>query len=142
MKKLSAVLFFCLLLVAAGCDYFDPYHPDTKGNRKAFKITTGFAPEPAIKNIYADNDYFGLDSRYSLLFTAPPEAVKRIVEKLDLKKTEESQAFFGPDYPPWMSKEELEKADHYQLVLEKTETSYNLWYDPKTEKCQIMTIYW
>ena len=49
MKKLSAVLFFCLLLVAAGCDNYKNRVPDTKVNREAFETITGFAPDASVK---------------------------------------------------------------------------------------------
>ena len=144
MKRVSLLGFFCLLLVAAGCDNYENLVPDTKANRDAFEIITGFAPDASVKKIYADADYFGFDPRWSVVCMASPETVKRIVEKREMKKEKEKYAcpeFWGPDFPPWMSKEELKKADYYEARVEKDgimKTLYCLWYIPETRKCQLM----
>ena len=149
MRKLLAFLGVALMLLAAGCSYYDSVHPDTKKNRKLFTSLTGVKADKDIRKVYAYADEFsGFDPLYCLAFEATPEAVARIVKKKQLEKKDREKddglwvlGFSGLPSAPWWNAAERDKSTLYFRNDEKHEVCYYLWHDPKTGKCQFLIVY-
>ena len=131
----TAVLFFLI-----GCTRYNHDIPDTGANRKVFKLITGIAPDSKVKKIYAYADELGIDPLYCAAFTATPQAVKQIIQKLNMKKQISSAdgADLGPDSISWWSIEERKKSQLYKAENEKQRTIHYLWYAPETGQCQLL----
>ena len=148
MKRHLCFLFALLLLCTAGCIKYDSKTPDTKGNKKAFRVMTGIVPDSGIKGILAHAEFFPpVDPLYCMAFTATPEAVARIVAKRKMKKTIPSEWHDNFSVPPsikWWNAEERKISDYYVAEVKRngvTDVMYYLWHDPKTGKCQFMMVY-
>ena len=131
----TAVLFFLI-----GCTRYNHDIPDTGANRKVFKLITGIAPDSKVKKIYAYADELGIDPLYCAAFTATPQAVKQIIQKLNMKQQISSAngADLGPDSISWWSIEERKKSQLYKAENEKQRTIHYLWYAPETGQCQLL----
>ena len=141
MKIRVILLLAAVLLCAAGCSG-DPKHPDTRHNRNMFEQLTRTKLSPGVKEIYGFSHDFDIDPFYCLGFRATPEAVARIVKKLDLQKQPESSAETCIDRQlinvPWWDREERRRSELYSMNDKKMEMVFSLWYDPETGKCQFL----
>lgn len=148
MKTCLGFLFALPLLCLKRCTGYDSNTPDTERNKKAFKSMTGLVPDFNIKGIYAHaEEFFGFDSLYCMAFTAPPEAVARIVEKRNMKKMDtppRDEDFSVPEPLKWWNAEERKISDYYVAEVMRdgtTDVVYYLRHDPKTGKYQFMVVY-
>lgn len=65
---------------------YDPYHPDTKFNKKRFSEFFMFKPTSDVKNIYCYADEMGIDHAYQFSFNCSIVTINKIVSNLNLKK--------------------------------------------------------
>jgi hypothetical protein len=65
--------------------HYDPYHPDTKFNKKRFSEFFLFNPTPDVKNIYCYADEMGIDHKYQFSFNCDVTTINKIISNLHLK---------------------------------------------------------
>ena len=114
---------------------YDPYHPDTKFNKKRFAEFFLFTPTADVKNIYCHADEMGIDHDYQFSFNCDTKTINKIILQLNLNKAASSVNYgsnLWHNYPWWDSakivtlKPFFKKGDHENY-------SY-LWYDPVKRK--------
>lgn len=114
--------------------HYDPYHSDTKFNKKRFTEFFYFAPGADVTNIYCFADEMGIDHSYQFAFNCNLITADRIISNLQLKKNGTGEAHspaITHDFPWWDIKQSTEtafskKGDH--------ETYRFLWYDTLKQK--------
>jgi hypothetical protein len=115
--------------------HYDPYHPDTKFNKKRFSEFFMFDPTPDVKNIYCYADEIGIDHDYQFSFNCDTTTINKIVSNLNLKKgiiDDNNGNGLWHDFPWWDSakignlKPFSKKGEH--------ETYWYLWYDLPKQK--------
>ena len=133
-----------LLLGAAGCSDYDPQTPDTKANRRAFRMMTGVAPDADITGIYAYADEFsGMDPLYCMAFTATADAVARVVRSLDMVPAESSfwhENFSVPSSVVWWDAEARQTSQLFVAENKAAKTRSYLWHHRQTGKCQFLMV--
>lgn len=137
------IYFFILSFLFLGCSRYDAKTPDTQANRKGFAHIIGFSPTSDVTEIYFYADEMGFEPLYCLAFQSSPKNVKKIIEKFNLKKnnnTNWEEPFAVPKDLFWWNAEERKKSEFYSSQVEQTETAYYFWYNPQNSKCQFMMV--
>ena len=142
----KAVMIFLTILLALVHTSYDAEHPDTAGNRSAFRTFMGFPPGKEVTEVYFLADEWFIDETYWLAFRAPPEVIEKIIRKYDLKKDPDQKDNgcdgFASHYH-WWDESERKKGILYRSSRkdeEGCERCVNmLWYDAKTGKAQFTT---
>lgn len=141
--KLFAIIAF--IFIFASCTPSDDQTPDKKINRDGFKRLFQFSPGKEVTGVYFYADEFGSDASYWFAFSAPPEIIEKIVHNLNLKPTPytaDDSWHKAVEGFSWWNLEERKQSDLYELRDDEKEIVRQLWYNPKTQKCQAAIIYW
>jgi len=141
------IVFFILAISAilCSCSDYDVKKADTKANRNGFKTCFGFSPDSSVTGIYFFADEWGGDAKYWLAFSAPQTVIEKIIQKWELKPAVadwDTGTGGSGDQFPWWNVEERREADYYCYDNQKKEILRQLWYNPKTKKCQAALTYW
>jgi hypothetical protein len=114
---------------------YDPYHPDTKYNRKRFTEFFLFSPTEDVKNLYCYADEMGIDHKYQFSFNCSPATINRIINNLKLEKgtTSENRGIGLWVKFPWWNAALIETLDPYYNKGEHKAYWY-LWYDGANQK--------
>jgi len=136
--SVCGLLFFISFCSCSRCDYDKP---DTKANRKGFCNICGFTPEKETTGIFFYADEWGKDAAYWLAFSAPQKVIDKIIKKLKLEKTVwDSGSNANVDNFPWWDATERSRSDYYKFE-DEGRMIRELWYNPKTQKCQMAVTY-
>ena len=117
-------------------NHYDPYHPDTKFNKKRFSEFFLFAPTPDVKNIYCYADEMGIDHNYQFSFNCDTATISRIVSNLKLTNKDVIDNNNGKGFWhnfPWWDSAKVETLKPFYKKGEH-ETYWYLWYDKPKEK--------
>ena len=115
--------------------HYDPYHSDTKFNKKRFSEFFKFYPTPDIKNIFCYADEMGIDHSYQFSFTCDSSAINKIVTNLKLNRgviDGNNGSGFWQNFP-WWDSSKIEKLEPFSKKEEHESYSY-LWYDSSNKK--------
>jgi hypothetical protein len=114
---------------------YDPYHPDTKYNRKRFTEFFLFSPTEDVKNLYCYADEMGIDHKYQFSFNCSLATINRIINNLKLEKgtTSENRGIGLWVKFPWWDAALIETLDPYYNKGEHKAYWY-LWYDGANQK--------
>jgi len=128
-------------LVFCSCSRCDYDKPDTKANRNGFRNLCGFVPGKETTGIFFYADEWGKDAAYWLAFSAPQEVIDKIIQKLKLKQAvwDTGSNPIVDDFP-WWDAAERSRSDYYRFE-DEDRTIRELWYNPKTRKCQMAVTY-
>ncbi|MDE3185816.1 MAG: hypothetical protein KGM16_20580 [Bacteroidota bacterium] len=115
--------------------HFDPYHPDTKFNKKRFSEFFMFYPSPDEKNIYCYADEMGIDHSYQFSFNCDTATISKIVSNLKLKRgviDDNDGSGIWQNFPWWDSL----KIENLKPFSKKGahESYWYLWYDTSKQK--------
>ncbi len=133
------------LLLWCSCSRYDVDKADSKANRRGFEQCFGFPAGDSVTGVYFFADEWGGDAQYCLAFFAPQEVIDRIIREweLSLVAAGGSAAPGGTvDSLPWWDAGERRDSKHYRYEDEAQEISRQLWYNPETQKCQAVIVYW
>lgn len=115
--------------------HYDPYHPDTKFNKKRFSEFFMFDPTPDVKNIYCYADEMGIDHDYQFSFNCDTLTVNKIISNLNLKKgiiDDNNGSGLWHNFS-WWDSSEIEKLIPFSRKGAH-ETYQYLWYDTSGQK--------
>jgi hypothetical protein len=115
--------------------HYDPYHPDTKFNKKRFSELFMFDPTVDVKNIYCYADEMGIDHDYQFSFNCDTTTINKIVSNLNLKKgiiDDNNGSGLWHDFP-WWDSSKIEALIPFSKKGEH-ETYWYLWYDTPKRK--------
>ncbi len=145
MRYISLFFSFFLLLFLIGCKDVSTEVADTKENQKCYSGFFPGTPGKDVTNIYVYADSFCRDPVYALAFSAPPNIIDEIIAKYQLKEranTRYQKPFRASlNRFPWWSADERKQSKAYYFMDDEKRVDYRLWYDPKTEKCQVLIVY-
>ena len=85
----------------------------------------------------------GFEPLYCLAFQSSQQNVKKIIEKFNLRKSNNTnweEPFAVPEDLFWWNAEERKESEFYSVQVEQTETAYYFWYNPQNSKCQFMMV--
>ncbi len=141
----NLMLSLAILTFACSCSDYDWDKPDSKANRAGFESHFGFKPQKDVTNVYFFADEWGGDASYWFAFSAPREVIDKIIQKWKLTSVEKNSDNYTPPVTEalvWWNLEERKKSLRYEFRDEAKEIECHLWYDPETQKCQVVIIYY
>jgi len=115
--------------------HYDPYHPDTKFNKKRFSEFFMFEPTPDVKNIYCYADEMGIDHDYQFSFNCDTTTINKIIANLRLNKgviDDNNGSGFWHSFS-WWDSSKIETITPFSRKGEH-ETYWYLWYDTSQRK--------
>ena len=143
-------IFFSLLtmlLTFAGCHDYDPCRPDTPGNKKAFQRLSGSMPPKEVRNIRAYEEFWLFDSHFCMTFYAPREIVEQILKRHEMKpagQETDPDSISDSRFFQWDPQDVHERSEYYQYERRRkggVVESRHLWFQPETQKCRILFLY-
>ena len=133
--RFRAIVFIILLATLVACTDYDHDVPDTATNLKGFERHFGFEAPPDVTDVYYFADEMGADVLYQLGFEAGPETVARIVNGLDLKRSDSAGPNPNLGYEfPWWDAQDVQHATLYWKSNEGQDYWWALWYSAPTQR--------